>query len=703
MKLDDSKSNLASHIILLTVLFLILQLSLVTINIASYLDPDYFKNRVLVHDLFTTTAVWWPLVQFIFYQCLLYGVLGAAVLTVARLAGEIYRFSQVKVYYLGIFFWLVTISIIVLANSLLFPHSFFAIGNYVFSRFTNYRKLIFLLLPLLVMAKIVLGLTLWHSFKKLRQNDWQPRYIFLTGTAVIFGLLTVSNFLPSAPQKWRAATPAKPNIIIIGIDGLRPDFVNAERTPNIYAFMHSSINFTNAYSPIAQTFPAWVAILTGTGPKINGARENLPSPENIKSAVTLASHLQMKGYATIFATDDARFITINKQMGFNRLVTPRGGAAEMIIASFDDFPLSNLFINTALGKHMFPFSYGNHESSVTYLPANFLQLINDSLKHTEDKPLFLAAHLNMSGWPFGWARSKSDYAGAWYGRYREGVHNADHQFGELINILRSHNLLKNTVLVVLSDHGVTLGLPNDRAINEINYQGDKKNIAKLAKAEYLPELKLAIKTSLDTSYGYGGDLLSLKQNHVVLAIKGFDVALPKVPEITTQSSLLDIAPMLLAWLNDARLQQPETVPLFLETSNSSTVGVPIESMLKSMLSQTSSSYSYDARHNQIFLQLDAEKKLLPLKQYGILAGQWLLAAVPGEERLHGQTSPADQAKIILTHYNLPTTMVLLDTASGKWTTELNSAWARTTPVKELCRRLMKYYSDDMNCPNCCKV
>jgi arylsulfatase A-like enzyme len=74
----------------------------------------------------------------------------------------------------------------------------------------------------------------------------------LTWLAVVYG-----NYYFVERPGISAATPAdKPNVIIIGLDGLRPDYMSFNHnlyvhTPNIDRYLQSASVLTKSYTPLA--------------------------------------------------------------------------------------------------------------------------------------------------------------------------------------------------------------------------------------------------------------------------------------------------------------------------------------------------------------------------------------------------------------------------------------------------------------------
>jgi arylsulfatase A-like enzyme len=737
MIIDDKRSSLLNTLAILTGIVLFLQLALSASNMLVYIGKNNVFSNTLLHEIFTSRVVVLSLLQLLVAQLVTYAVYICAIWYAAVSIGEFYKLQWQRVYHLGVFIWFFSVITIISANNYFFPRSFFStlINENIFHQPLTINQLRCILIPAVFMiagAGILLAINLVMSLRK--------KINFLRHSAVLVFLLVIAMIISMArwaetAGNWRGGSQDRPNIIVIGLDALRPDFVNdnsrnALPTPNINHFLRSAVNFTDAYTPISQTFPAWVSILTAQEPKINHIRANMVDPNLINPEQMLPQHLQQLGYETIYATDDLRFDTILARFGFNHIVGPAVGINNFIIGTFNDFPLSNLIIPTAAGKWLFPYNYGNHEAVATYAPENFLQLIKESLHNASDKPLFFAVHFNTSGWPFGMSRSKLQDNDPWYTRYQEGVPIADKQFGEFLDILKERHILDHAIVVLLSDHGITLGLPGDRMITETLYQGNKANLGRLRRAEYLKSMKgSAAKNEhgLDTSYGYGGDVLSERQYNVLLAFKSYGVSSGPARNIRSRASLLDIAPTILDILQQPDLAEshgvslkpflagmhydPKMHALFLESFNDSIAPQKSDTMIDSV-KVALSAYSFDKKTGLVFEDRYTAEKQLPAKARAVFKGDWLLAEMPGLLQLDisktpivdGRKKSATKASFIkIQVIRDPSFMVLLNFKTRQWTTELNTVWAKAAPLTDLCQEMHHFYGTELTCPDCCKL
>ena len=187
----------------------------------------------------------------------------------------------------------------------------------------------------------------------------------------------------------------QPNIILIGLDSLRPDFTGFYgnqfvRTPNIDHFLSQAVSFSETYTPLARTFPAWLSILTGKYPKHHEARNNLIASTSIIQQDTLAKKLQQAGYVTVYATDEKRFSNITKEYGFDRIVGPKMGVNDFLLGSLSDF---DKLLVVPGGRFLFPLIMVSR-SHHTYQPDKYTISRQDLSVFLIN--LFLSVHLCLS-------------------------------------------------------------------------------------------------------------------------------------------------------------------------------------------------------------------------------------------------------------------------------------------------------------------
>jgi len=585
---------------------------------ATALVYQLVQSAIATH-LFHSVIIF-PLLKFMIIQIIAYILF---IFFIIFLTEGCSRLFSLPFYPLSIFFWIMGFSTILGLNSYYFPHSFFAYHPFI--------KLLWVSLPILLLALLA------AYYQCLRYRE----HLVL---GCLFLSISMLAIWPSIPfHSMNSST--RPNIIIIGLDSLRPDFTGyfghpTIHTPTINHFLETAVTFTESYTPLARTFPAWISILTGKYPKNNHAQTNLPSQNIIKKNNTLAKELKKMGYETFYATDEKRFSNITEDYGFDHIIGPKAGLNDFILGSLSDFPLTNLLINLPLGEFLFPFNYGNRAASITYQPKAFLHLIKKSLASRSSQPLFLAIHLCTSHWPFTWSNDHQTDNLTLDARYYLSVEEVDKQLNELLALLEKENLLKNSLVVLLSDHGTTLGLPHERVIDKRYYEGDPKKLKQITlyKFNTAPHFSVDFKHDygLDTSYGQGTDILSLKQYHVLLAFKGF--GLPLTPKVSSfRSSLIDIMPTVLAFLHKPpiesdglslfNLKAHVSRPLYLETDFRIPAIETSEISVGNVLKQSLHFYELDPKNGYLYVNSTAEKLGAVKKQRAVLKDNWLIADI----------------------------------------------------------------------------
>lgn len=704
MLISKKQASLLTILTWLTLLAIIAQISLFIIHYQVSELVDSFVQSSLSSQLLHSVIVI-PIILFISIQLISYALFIAWIWFISS--------PYVNERSLGIAFWLVGVTAIITFNNYYFSDSFFAS---LFREKTGYNEHInLLLLRASLVILTIATLVAYLQFFIHRRN------LVIGSLFLLIGFISLSF---SAYDKWvpktKVATIAsQPNVILIGLDSLRPDFTSyfgnaSVHTPNIDALLQSSSVFTQAYSPLARTFPAWISILTAKYPKHNHARSNLANPDLILPNDTLAKRLQQQGYETTYGTDEKRFSNITPHYGFDHLIGPHIGANDFLLGGLSDFPLTNLLINTELGKYLFPYNYANRAAAITYSPNSFLKLVQLSLNKIQTtKPQFIAIHLCISHWPFTWAHDNENINLSLAERYKTSVEAVDNQLGALLSQLKEKGLLDNAIIVLLSDHGATVGLPGDRIISTSKYQGEKNKINYITqyKLGFTPNqlLDLSDRYSINTSYGQGTDILSLKQNHVILAFKDTR-AQTAFASINTPASLLDISPTILdlLQLNPIKhtdgislkrfILHPETKslasrPLFLETGYSLSEIETNNIFVNKVISKSIGAYAINPKNGFLYVKAEAEKSIIQNKQRAVLIGNWLLARYPASTR--NKLALAHHKSQTMSHYTIPAYFVLANIKTGKWTIGLNDELSTIAPTEELLSQFQHFYGDEI--------
>jgi Sulfatase len=571
--------------------------------------------------------------------------------------------------------WLLEIMLICLANQHYVPNS-----NYssLMSTFLTDNQSLYLFYMLLGSYSIILLLAC-YSLIKHYLNAYTM--IFVTIAAV---LLFVTQSPIKKTHLETAATETKPNIFLIGIDSLRPDFLSyfggRLNTPFLHDFLKQAMVFNEAMTPIARTFPSWISILTGEYPPQNGIRTNLAKQNNLNRDSLLSSILQQHGYETIYASDETRFSNINQSMGFHHIVTPPIGLNDFLIGSLNDFPLSNLLVNLKLGRWLFPYNYGNRGAQFTYDPNSFLNLLAPFLSEKKAKPIFLAIHFCLPHFPYFWVNKRLDDLNI-IDRYSASVERVDEQIKLFFSLLEENHLLDHAIVVLLSDHGEALELSGDRLTERRLFQA-KTPLPKF----YPPSLD---NEDYNQSAGHGTDVLSLSQSHTLLAFKLYGFESQKIGAVSGRVSLIDIKPTILHFLsiqktgsglalNNIILGKANVMPrrdFFIETDFTPEAIRTIYPETKKVLLESINFFEIDPKLTQITVKPELVKMIIDSKQYAIISGNWMLALYPVNK-----TS------------QMP---ILINLKNGKWTNYLRSPFAEHSPAKTMLNKLKEFYGDEI--------
>jgi len=567
--------------------------------------------------------------------------------------------------------WLISICALLSANAYFFPLSVFShlllpdLGHTLW----GILLLGFALILGLLLVNLLLTLALHHQI------------IFILFVA----LMSVMIWQPHMMNKNIIQISTKPNIILIGIDSLSPSYI--QEMPTVKTFIQHSVNFTETISPLARTYPAWVSILTGLYPHHHQARYNLMPPNLVKSQNSIAWTLQKLGYTTLFATDDRRFNSIDKDFGFQTIIGPKTGVNDVLLGTFNDFPLSNLLINLSFSRWLFPYNYLNRASHFSYYPQTFDRALKQALQSPKiTKPLFLGVHFTLPHWPYAWAASSPAQVRDEYSvqdrqqLYLAALRRADEQIKGLLQVLQQQGYLKNSLIILLSDHGEAIYLPGSRGIRMETYQGQTPS----ALVSYF---KRKTSTALEMSAGHGSDLLSPTQFHCLLAFQIYEHnhLVIKPGTVTTRVALIDIAPTLEHFLH-LPASAADGISLYdalqgkpLQQSNRAFIlesgMLPNQFLSREKAKKLAKQFFMVTPDGKLQLRRDELTTLDTMKLYGIIQGHWLLALYPDE----GGYIP-----------------VLLRLDKGYWVDDLQNGFAQQAPAQSMLQTLQQFYNKPLS-------
>ncbi len=471
------RSVLFWPLVRLTVLFILCQVivAFITADLSHHGAMATISQFLLQHAVHSST-VWLGIVYFLFVQFSLYCIFILCIYWGTKFLARQCKLSDKHYRLLGLSSWTIAVCFIMLANTYFYPRSRFAFLGHLFPSLHSdlgYYTL-WLLGSFIVILAVCAVLEILSIL--LRKSK------YLASAAI--GLSIIILVITLLPRPSSQSISTQPNIIIIGIDSLRPDhlqYFGAEKNlmPHLEKQLATSTVFAHAYTPLGRTFPAWVSILTGEYPKTNGARVNLQNPQMIKHQDSIAFTLQQAGYHTIYATDERWFNNIDESYSFDTVIGPHYGMNDFLFSSINDFPLSNLLMNFAISHYLFPYNYANRAANVTYYPESFSHLLNHALKANHDKPLFLAVHFCLPHWTYTWAQTRHTISASTSVTTLRALYNktlgaTDQQIATLLKQLKKQGYLDHALVVLLSDHGQAFAFKNDRP-SKGKYQASQTN------------------------------------------------------------------------------------------------------------------------------------------------------------------------------------------------------------------------------------
>src|SRR6476661_8233462 len=222
------------------------------------------------------------------------------------------------------------------------------------------------------------------------------------------------------------------NLVLVTLDTTRADRIGAYgardvETPTFDSLAQSGVLFEQAVSVAPLTLPAHSSLFTGRFPPEHGVRDNggfFLGPEQ----VTLAEVLKARGYRT------GAFVAAY-------VLDSKWGLNQGFDTYFDDFDLSQ---SRAVSL------------SAIQRPAN--EVLDKALPWIEQSngtPFFAWIHFYDPHAPY---RPPEPFATKYKGHpYNGEIAFADSQIARLISTLQSRGLYDRTVIVVMGDHGESLG------------------------------------------------------------------------------------------------------------------------------------------------------------------------------------------------------------------------------------------------------
>ncbi|MCK5221719.1 MAG: sulfatase, partial [Candidatus Aminicenantes bacterium] len=297
-------------------------------------------------------------------------------------------------------------------------------------------------------------LILFYMIRRLRtgslvintgNNKKKIRIVLLPAQVIlIFFLLTNAVFIVIHGSGRRDG----PNVLIVVIDALREDTLGISgyghnTSPEIDKFARNSVIFKNAYTSSSWTKPSVASLFSALHPVSHntlGIKLKLPDELN-----TLAEVLKNDGYRTFFLGGGNPFIgsKFSFDQGFDHYFNKKSNAAGLSSRFSKLLPelkkgkflayLHYMDVHLPYNKNKFNYIFSSRRGNYKFIPGEIkrrgVRELNRKGELTENDKVELKV------------------------LYDGQIRYVDKHIGKLLEMLKSESLLKNTLVIITSDHG----------------------------------------------------------------------------------------------------------------------------------------------------------------------------------------------------------------------------------------------------------
>jgi arylsulfatase A-like enzyme len=252
---------------------------------------------------------------------------------------------------------------------------------------------------------------------------------------------------------------ARPNVLLITVDTLRPDRLGAYgydriRTPHIDHLAAEGALFENVVTDTPWTTPSMSSVMTGTYPTFHGFKStnaNRLAPEN----VTLAEVLEEAGYTTAAVVGSFPLDAVFQlDQGFDHyddeFTTP---IWSMPGHEFEH--IESEFFESAEQQRFFILSKALNDSRRE--DAEVTDAALAWLSEERAEPFFLWVHYFGPHEKPDWKVAEDRRELRRLGMYDPDIEVTDREVGRLVDGVDAHGLAENTLVIFHSDHGESLG------------------------------------------------------------------------------------------------------------------------------------------------------------------------------------------------------------------------------------------------------
>lgn len=256
-----------------------------------------------------------------------------------------------------------------------------------------------------------------------------------------------------------------PKFLLVGLDGLRPDMMSQDLTPNVWSFARENLRFTNNRASYpTETYPNVASLITGNPPGIHGIVANeflTPSFDSRRTwhgvDIDRVEHWNQAHGGRFHSVPTIGDVLGSAGKTFWTISTETAGSSRLFHPTVDQYPGHICMIIKAFER-----SRPRGITSLTTELAGPLPQRYPADVHLEDQSyatdVFLALEKH---------RGMPEAAVVWYGGTDHSMHvhglgaeetlrmirHVDAEFGRLVQWWQSHPAHDSIQIVVVSDHG----------------------------------------------------------------------------------------------------------------------------------------------------------------------------------------------------------------------------------------------------------
>ncbi len=281
---------------------------------------------------------------------------------------------------------------------------------------------------------------------------------------IIFFLLISSNAFVTHPSYAEG-----PNIILVTIDSLRPDHLGCygykrNTSPNIDKLAKEGVLFMQAISQAPWSYPSIFSIFSGTYPHIHGM---ISPAHKLKDVSLLSQILKQNNYYTMAVCAHYTISGIERlRQTFDKFLSFKGAAdnfwisnnAQVVTAAAINYLRSNYKRKFFLWLH-----YMDCHGPYKPPPPYYKMWDGESTEDINGMPISEHMWLGLGGVPQYMAKvmdvkhmSREKYISLYDGE----ISFVDSQIGILLDEVKKSGIEKNTLIILTSDHGESLGEHN---------------------------------------------------------------------------------------------------------------------------------------------------------------------------------------------------------------------------------------------------